>query len=117
MTNISISPGLHPEDGGSKVLWKVGYYAVSQSLPSNLKTRTWFHLQRVVSFSGSAPTAPSPWYTVTKNDPFNAYWDISMGVKRSWREADHSPPSSVAVKNAWGYTSIPPIRIHDMVLN
>jgi len=33
------------------------------------------------------------------------------GVKRSGREADHSPPSSaeVEVKNAWSYTSTPPI--------
>jgi hypothetical protein len=31
------------------------------------------------------------------------------GVERPGREeADHSSPSSVAVKNAWGCTSIPP---------
>jgi hypothetical protein len=29
------------------------------------------------------------------------------GVKRSGREADHSPPSSAEVKNAWSYTSAP----------
>jgi hypothetical protein len=29
------------------------------------------------------------------------------GVKRLGREADHSPPSSVAVKNAWIYASTP----------
>jgi hypothetical protein len=28
-------------------------------------------------------------------------------VKRSGREADHSPPSTAEVKNAWSYTSIP----------
>jgi hypothetical protein len=27
------------------------------------------------------------------------------GLKRQWREADHSPPSSAKVKNAWRYTS------------
>jgi hypothetical protein len=27
------------------------------------------------------------------------------GVKRPGREADHSPPSSAEVKNAWSYTS------------
>jgi hypothetical protein len=32
---------------------------------------------------------------------------VSLGVKRSGREADHSPPSSAKVKNAWSYTSIP----------
>jgi hypothetical protein len=29
------------------------------------------------------------------------------GVKRLVREADHSPPSSAEVKNAWSYTSTP----------
>jgi hypothetical protein len=32
---------------------------------------------------------------------------VSPGVKRPWREADHSPPSNVEVKNAWRYTSTP----------
>jgi hypothetical protein len=31
--------------------------------------------------------------------------------------ADHSPPSSVEVRNAWSYTSTPRIRRHSMVLN
>jgi hypothetical protein len=33
---------------------------------------------------------------------------LSLGVKRPGREADHSPPSSAEVKNAWSYTSTPP---------
>jgi hypothetical protein len=32
---------------------------------------------------------------------------LSLGVKRPGREADHSPPSSAEVKNAWNYTSTP----------
>jgi hypothetical protein len=32
---------------------------------------------------------------------------FSSGVKRPGGEADHSPPSSAEVKNAWSYTSIP----------
>jgi hypothetical protein len=28
-------------------------------------------------------------------------------VKRAWREADHSPPSSAKVKNAWNCTFTP----------
>jgi hypothetical protein len=32
---------------------------------------------------------------------------VSPGVKRPWREADHSAPSSVEVKNTWRYTSAP----------
>jgi hypothetical protein len=31
--------------------------------------------------------------------------------ERPRREADHAPPSSVEVKNAWSYTSTPPIRV------
>jgi hypothetical protein len=34
--------------------------------------------------------------------------DLSPGVKRQGCEADHSPPSSAHVKNAWIYTSTPP---------
>jgi hypothetical protein len=37
---------------------------------------------------------------------------LSLGVKRPGREADHSPPSRAEVKNAWSYTSTPPIRLH-----
>jgi hypothetical protein len=50
---------------------------------------------------------------------------LSYGYKGlfPWRwigpgsEADHSPPSSAEVKNAWIYTSIPPIRLHGVVLS
>jgi hypothetical protein len=36
---------------------------------------------------------------------------LSLGVKRPGREADHSPPSSAEAKNAWTYTSTPPVRL------
>jgi len=42
---------------------------------------------------------------------------LSLGVKRPGREAHHSPPSSAEVKNAWNYTSTPPIRLHGVVLS
>jgi hypothetical protein len=42
---------------------------------------------------------------------------LSLGVKRPGREADHSPPSSAEVKNAWSNTSTLPIRLHGMVLS
>jgi hypothetical protein len=32
---------------------------------------------------------------------------LPLGVKRLGREADHSPPTSAEVKNAWSYTSTP----------
>jgi hypothetical protein len=38
-------------------------------------------------------------------------------VKQQGREAGHSPPASAKVKKMWIYTSVPPIRFHDVVLN
>jgi hypothetical protein len=32
-------------------------------------------------------------------------------------EADHSPQCSAKVKNAWNYTSTPPLRLHCMILS
>jgi hypothetical protein len=42
---------------------------------------------------------------------------LSLGVKQSGHEADHSPPYSAEVKNAWNYTSTPPICLHGVVLS
>jgi hypothetical protein len=40
---------------------------------------------------------------------FNGYRELfPWGLKRPGREADHSPPSSAEVKNAWSYTSTSP---------
>jgi len=29
---------------------------------------------------------------------------LSLGIKRAGHEADHSPPSTAEIKNAWSYT-------------
>jgi len=42
---------------------------------------------------------------------------LSPRVKRPGCEDDHSPPSSAEVKNMWGYTATPPIRLHGVVLS
>jgi hypothetical protein len=42
---------------------------------------------------------------------------LSLGLRRPGREANHSPPSSAEVKNAWSYTSTPPIRLHGVLLS
>jgi hypothetical protein len=42
---------------------------------------------------------------------------LSLGIKRPGREACQSPPSSAEVKNAWSYTSTPPLRLHGVVLS
>jgi hypothetical protein len=47
----------------------------------------------------------------------NEYWGLFPVAKAAGREADHSPPSSAEVKNAWSYTSTPPIRLHDVLLD
>jgi len=40
-----------------------------------------------------------------------------LGLRRPWREADHSPPSSAKVKNSWNYNSTPPAYIHGVHIN
>jgi hypothetical protein len=42
---------------------------------------------------------------------------LSLGVKWSGCEDDHSPPSSAEVRNAWSYISSPPIRLYGVVLS
>jgi hypothetical protein len=42
---------------------------------------------------------------------------LSLGIKWPGCEADHSPPSSAEVKNAWSYTSTPPVHLHGMMLS
>jgi hypothetical protein len=42
---------------------------------------------------------------------------LPLGVKRRWREAENSPPSSADVKNVWSYTSTPLARFHGVVLS
>jgi hypothetical protein len=39
-----------------------------------------------------------------------------VGPKKERRKKD-SPPSSSEVKNAWSYTSTPPLYLNDVVLN
>jgi hypothetical protein len=42
---------------------------------------------------------------------------LSLGVEQPEREADQSSPSSSEVKNAWSYTSTPPLYLHGVVLS
>jgi hypothetical protein len=42
---------------------------------------------------------------------------LSLGVNWLMCEADHSPPSSANVYNAWSYTSTFPIELHGTMLN
>jgi hypothetical protein len=59
-----------------------------------------FLLTTAVSRPNLGPTQPPiQWVAGT----------FSVGLNRSGREADHSPPRS---KNAWSYNSTPPIWLH-----
>jgi len=49
--------------------------------------------------------------------PSNIAGGSFPGIKLPRREANHSPPSSAEVKNAWSYTCTAPIRLHGMVLS
>jgi len=45
------------------------------------------------------PLSPQPnwlWHSL----PSDGYWNPSLGVKQPGHEANHSPPSSVRVKNS-----------------
>jgi len=48
---------------------------------------------------------------------FNGYQGPSSGIRRSGREANHSPPSSAEVKNVWSSTCTLPIGLHGVVLS
>jgi hypothetical protein len=42
---------------------------------------------------------------------------LSLGIKWLGHEADHSPPSSAEVKNAWSYISTSPTRLRGVTRN
>jgi hypothetical protein len=42
---------------------------------------------------------------------------LSLGVKRPWRESDHSPPSTAEVKEYVKIYLHSPIRLHGVVLS
>jgi hypothetical protein len=47
-------------------------------------------------------------FTSPPNLLYNGYRGSFPEVKRPWREAEHSPPTSAEVKKMWIYTSTPP---------
>jgi len=66
---------------------------------------------------------PSPLRPDRLWDPYSQppiHWvlgALSLGVKQLGHEANHSLPSISEVKNAWSYTSTPPLCLHGMVLS
>jgi hypothetical protein len=66
-----------------------------------------FPVEAVMGFSLFATAVPRP----ALGSTYSIQWvpgALSPGVKRPGREADHSSPFSVEVKNAWSYASTPP---------
>jgi hypothetical protein len=62
-------------------------------------------------------TASRPALGPTQTPIQRAPGAISLGVKRPGRDAEHLPPSSAKVNNAWSYASTPPIRLQSVVLS
>jgi hypothetical protein len=62
-------------------------------------------------------TASSPALEPTRPPMQWVPGDITLGIRRPGREANHSPPSSPEVKNAWSNTSTLLVRLHDVVLS
>jgi hypothetical protein len=77
-----------------------------------VKLTTGLHLVPGLKMSGTKPEIAhtSSWRGVGTGA-------LSPRVKRPGREADHSTPSSVEVKNVCSYTSIPLMCIHGVVLS
>jgi len=62
-------------------------------------------------------TAPRPTLGPTQPPIQWIPWSPSPGINRPGGEVDDAPPSSAEVKNAWSYTSSPPVRLHYVKLS
>jgi len=84
-------------------------WATGQMISDSSPSRVWkFTFFTTASRPAMGPTQPHiQWVPVA----------LSLGVKWPGHEADHSPPPSAEVKNAWICTSTPPIRLHGVVLS
>jgi hypothetical protein len=91
-SSVSVGLGYQLDDRGSSVRFPAG--------AGN------FSLHHRVQKGSGAHQTPIQW---VQRAP-------SLGIKRPEREADHSPPSSAEVKNAWSYTSTPRV-FHGVVLS
>jgi hypothetical protein len=97
------------------------FQLLSRSSSVSTVTRSWagrpgFKSRKGLGFSVLATASRS---TLGSTDP-PIQWVLSVisaGVKRPEHEADHSSQLSAEVKNAWSFTSTPPLRLQGLVLN
>jgi hypothetical protein len=75
----------------------------------------------VATYLAGVPSVLIPrWDRIWGSSSLLPQWvpgSLSPEIKRPKREADNSHPPSTEVKNAWNYTSTPPVRLHGMVLS
>jgi hypothetical protein len=77
-------------------VWRLGYGLEDRGSTVRFPAGMGIFLFTTVSRTALRPTQPPIQWV---------QGDHSLGVKRPRREADHSPPSSARIKNAWNYTS------------
>lgn len=76
-------------------------------------TNDWLQSRVGLAFLTSPPHSDQPWGPSSILS--NRYWDLSMRTSGQ-HEADHLPPSSGEVKNAWRFTSMSTIHFHEVLL-
>jgi hypothetical protein len=100
-------PCVYLYNGAGIVQWyRAGIRARLSGVRVPAEAGNFFLHHRVQTGSGIRPTS----YAMDTRGSFR-------GVERPGREADRSPPSHAAVKNAWNYTSTPPIHLRGVVLS
>jgi hypothetical protein len=89
-------------------IWK--QFSQTNSLSTGAGTSQWYSAGLRVGWSGVRVTTGALFTTASRpalgptQPPIQ--WvprALSLGIKRPKREADHSPPSSAEVRNAWSY--------------
>jgi len=94
--------------GVAQSLWRLGYGLDDHGLiPGRGNNAILFSAPPRPDRFWAPPQPPIHWIPVA----------LSPWIKHPEREADRPPPSSAEVKNAWSYTSIPPVRLHSVVVS
>jgi hypothetical protein len=95
--------------------------SIIKSRDSSVGTATGYGLDDPIRFPAGAGNFSLRYHFQTGYRAHTTSCPMATGgffpwVRRPGHEADNSSPSSAGIKNAWNYTSTPPIRLHGMVL-